>query len=57
MPVIGVLSARAAETDTALLGFFREGLRQSGSLEGHNVAVEYRWPQVSMTVSLHWQRN
>jgi putative ABC transport system substrate-binding protein len=57
MPVIGVLSARAAETDTALLGFFREGLRQSGYLEGHNVAVEYRWPQVSMTVSLHWQRN
>ena len=43
MPVIGVLSARAAETDTALLGFFREGLRQSGYLEGHNVAVEYRW--------------
>jgi putative ABC transport system substrate-binding protein len=42
MPVIGVLSARAPETDAALLGFFRQGLTQSGYVEGQNVAIEYR---------------
>ena len=43
MPVIGVLSARASETDVPLLGFFRQGLRQSGYVEGQNVAIGYRW--------------
>jgi putative ABC transport system substrate-binding protein len=43
MPVIGVLSARASETDVSLLGFFRQGLTQSGYVEGQNVAIEYRW--------------
>jgi putative tryptophan/tyrosine transport system substrate-binding protein len=42
MPVIGVLSPRASETDVPLLEFFREGLKQLGYVEGHNVAIEYR---------------
>jgi putative tryptophan/tyrosine transport system substrate-binding protein len=43
MPVIGLLSARASDTDAPLLEFFREGLRQSAYVEGQNVAIEYRW--------------
>jgi putative tryptophan/tyrosine transport system substrate-binding protein len=43
IPVIGILSARSPETDAPLLGFFREGLKQSGYLEGHNVAIEHRF--------------
>ena len=43
MPVIGLLSARTPETDAALLGFFRQGLHERGYVEGHNVAIEYRW--------------
>jgi putative tryptophan/tyrosine transport system substrate-binding protein len=43
MPVIGILSARTPETDLPLLGFFRQGLKQSGFVEGQNVAIEYRW--------------
>jgi putative ABC transport system substrate-binding protein len=42
VPVIGLLSARASDTDAPLLEFFREGLRQSGYVEGQNVAFEYR---------------
>jgi putative ABC transport system substrate-binding protein len=43
MAVIGVLSGRSSKTDDALLEFFREGLKQLGYLENHNVAIEYRW--------------
>ena len=43
IPAIGLLSARASDTDAPLLEFFREGLRQSAYVEGQNVAIEYRW--------------
>jgi putative ABC transport system substrate-binding protein len=43
MPVIGVLSARAPDIDASVFEFFREGLRQSGYVEGQNAAIEYRW--------------
>jgi putative tryptophan/tyrosine transport system substrate-binding protein len=43
MPAIGLLSARASDTDAPLLEFFREGLRQSAYVEGQNAAIEYRW--------------
>jgi putative ABC transport system substrate-binding protein len=43
MPVIGLLSARAPETDAPLVGFFRQGLTQSRYVQGQNVAIEYRW--------------
>jgi putative ABC transport system substrate-binding protein len=43
MPVIGLLSNRAAGEDAHLLAAFRQGLKQSGYVEGQNVAIEYRW--------------
>ena len=43
LPLIGILSGRAPETDAVLLGFFRDGLKQYDYIEGHNVAIEYRW--------------
>jgi ABC-type uncharacterized transport system substrate-binding protein len=43
MPVIGYLSARAAETDVPLLAAFRRGLNETGYVEGGNVAIEYGW--------------
>jgi putative tryptophan/tyrosine transport system substrate-binding protein len=42
MPVIGFLSSRSLDTDAQLLTIFREGLNQTGYVEGRNVAVEYR---------------
>jgi putative tryptophan/tyrosine transport system substrate-binding protein len=43
MPVIGVLDARSPGTTENLLRAFRQGLKETGYVEGENVAVEYRW--------------
>ena len=42
MPVIGFLSARSPAESAYLITGFREGLKQSGYVEGQNVAIEYR---------------
>jgi putative ABC transport system substrate-binding protein len=43
MPVIGFVSSAAA--DTSYVAAFRQGLADSGYIEGHNLAVEYRWAE------------
>ena len=43
MPVIGFMSARSPADSMHLLAAFRQGLGDSGFVEGQNVAVEYRW--------------
>jgi putative tryptophan/tyrosine transport system substrate-binding protein len=43
MPVIGYLSSRSSESDTSMLVAFRQGLTETGYVEGHNVAIEYRF--------------
>src|SRR5438876_3917524 len=45
MPVIGYLSGGSASFYAAILPAFREGLRESGYVEGQNVAIEYRWAE------------
>jgi putative ABC transport system substrate-binding protein len=45
MPVIGYLGSGAADTSVGDLAAFREGLKESGYVEGHNVAIEYRWAE------------
>src|SRR5262249_20704032 len=40
MPVIGFLSSSAP---TRYLTAFRQGVRETGYVEGQNVAIEYRW--------------
>jgi putative ABC transport system substrate-binding protein len=42
MPVIGFLSGSAPAGRAHLVNAFREGIRQSGHVEGQNVAIEYR---------------
>jgi putative tryptophan/tyrosine transport system substrate-binding protein len=47
MPVIGYLSPGSPETDSIpgrLIGF-RQGLKETGYIEGQNVGIEYRWAE------------
>ena len=43
MPVIGYLSSGSPESDDFRLIGFRQGLAETGYVEGQNVAIEYRW--------------
>ena len=43
MPVIGLLSARSPAIDAPLISVIRQGLNDSGFVEGQNVALDYRW--------------
>jgi putative ABC transport system substrate-binding protein len=45
MPVIGYFSARSPVTDGAMLAAFRQGLNDTGFVEGRNVAMEFRWAE------------
>jgi ABC-type uncharacterized transport system substrate-binding protein len=42
-PVIGILGSSTAETYANRMAAFRQGLKEVGFVEGHNVVIEYRW--------------
>ena len=45
MPVVGFLGAGAREPLRQQIAAFLEGLKESGYVEGQNVAVEYRFAE------------
>ena len=45
MPVIGFLDPRSPHTTADQLRAFRQGLKDTGYVEGENVAIEHRWAE------------
>ena len=45
LPVIGFLNSATAGATRPLLGGFRQGLRQTGYVEGQNVHIAFRWAE------------
>jgi putative tryptophan/tyrosine transport system substrate-binding protein len=45
MPVVGVLRADTPAAGASVVAAFRKGLSELGSVEGRNLAIEFRWGQ------------
>ena len=45
MPLIGFLSSRSPGESAGVVAAFREGLRETGFVEGQNLAIAFRWAE------------
>ena len=45
MPVVGFLRSSSLANSAHLVTAFRQGLKEAGFVDGHNVALELRWAE------------
>src|SRR5262245_16208036 len=45
VPVVGFLGTTSQQDFSDRVTAFREGLKETGYVEGQNVVIEYRWPE------------
>ena len=45
MPVVGLLNSTSLDGYRPMVNAFRQGMQESGYVEGRNVAIEYRWAE------------
>jgi ABC-type uncharacterized transport system substrate-binding protein len=45
IPVVGLLVSTSADAYASRVAFIRQGLSETGYVEGRNVAIEYRWAE------------
>ena len=45
MPVVGFLNTGSPGPSATFVAAFLQGLLETGYVEGHNVAIEYRWAE------------
>ena len=45
MPVIGFLNSASREGYAPFVAAFVQGLKETGHIDGQNVAIEYRWAE------------